>query len=177
MVGQLRLTPGQSLKFDARIGDKDNPLPEGEYELRANLSNSSRIEALPVTVEVVANPMQFSLTTDKPAYKIGEPVSFTMKLRNKGDKAQDIQFFSGQRFDVSIQNAAGQTVWNWAANKRFTDSLSKSPLAPNEEMAFDATWNGHALPNFQIAPGTYSVHAKLTSRPAVEATPVSIEIK
>lgn len=177
VMGQLRLAPGQSLRFDAHIGDKDNPLPPGEYELRATLSNSSRIEAPMQTLEVVANPMQFSLTTDKPAYQIGEPVSFVMKLRNAGDRPQAVQFFSGQRFDVSVCNAAGQTVWNWAADKRFSQSLSKLTLAPNEETAFEATWNGRALPDFQSVPGTYSVRAKLTGRPMVEAPPVSIEVK
>jgi len=177
MVSQLRLAPGQNLKFDAHIGGKDNPLPKGKYELRANLTNSSRIEAPPITIEVVANPMQFSLATDKLAFKIGEPVSFAMKLRNTGDKAQAIQFFSGQRFDVSVQNAAGQTVWNWAANKRFSQSLSKLSLAPGEETAFEASWDGRALPDFAITPGTYSVHAQLTGRPALEAAPVSVEIR
>jgi len=122
-------------------------------------------------------PMQFQLSLDKRAAKIGEPIAFSMKLRNTGDKAQVVRFFSGQRFDVWIQKAGEEIVWNWAANKRFSQSLSKQTLAPNGSLDFEAKWDGHALPTSQITPGTYIIHAFLMSAPRIESPPVSIEIK
>jgi len=128
-------------------------------------------------VKIAPSSMQFHLSSSKSELGIGEPITFSMKLRNKGTKAQLISFRSGQRFDILLQNSKGETVWKWSANKRFTESLSRQTLAPNASFDFEAKWDGRALPDAQITPGTYTAHAILTSVPRLEAPPVSIEIK
>jgi len=174
---QLRLSPGQSQTFPVQIGDDQGALVPGKYQLRAFLTNSSGIEAKPVAIEVIAAPMQLQVALDKTKIKVGEPVSFTLTLTNTSQNAQPIQFTSGQRFDVSILNQASETVWNWAANKRFTRSISRQTLAPGESRTFQADWDGQALPDQKITPGTYTVQATSASNPRINAAPVRIEIK
>lgn len=177
VMGQIRLRPGQNLRFDAQIGDDQGALVPGKYLLRAHLTNSSGIEAPPVPIEVVAAPMQLRVTLDKTRLQIGEPLAFTLTATNTSRETQPLQFGSAQRFDISLANEAGQTVWSWAANKRFSRSMSSQTLAPGEANTYQATWDGQALPDQKITPGTYTVQAHLTSRPRVDAVPVRIEIK
>lgn len=176
-VGQMRLSPGQSAGFNTQIGDDQGALIPGKYLLRAHLTNSSGIEAPPVEIEVVPAAMQLQITPDKTRLRVGEPLSLALKLSNTSQSPQTIGFSSGQRFDISILNEAGQTVWNWAANKRFSRSLSSQTLAPGASTSFQATWDGQALPDSKITPGKYSVRAVLTSAAPLDATPVSIDIK
>jgi len=128
-------------------------------------------------VKIASSPMQFQLSVSQSEFAVGEPITFSMKLRNSGTKEQEISFRSGQRFDILLQNAKGETVWSWAADKRFSQSLSKQTLAPNASLEFEAKWNGRLLPGAQITPGTYAARAVLTSNPRLEAPPVSLEIK
>ncbi len=177
MVGQVRLRPGQSTSFPAQIGDEQGALVPGKYLLRAFLTNSSGIEAPPVPIEVVPSPLQLQVSPVKTSYKRGEPVSFLLHATNTSKKAQEIQFSSGQRFDVSVADEAGNIVWSWAANKRFTDARGTLSLAPGESKTFEADWNGEALPDAEIAPGTYLVRAVLTGNPPLQAAPIQIEIQ
>ena len=176
-LGQMHLKAGQSTSFTAQIGDEQGALVPGKYLLRAHLTNSSAIEAPPVSIEVVPSPMQLQVSTTKTRFKIGEPVSFSLKAINTSKKPQALEFSSAQRFDISIANEAGAQVWSWAANKRFAESLGKLSLAPGESKTFEAAWDGQALPDAKIAPGTYTVQATLTSAPPVLAPPLQIEIK
>lgn len=177
MVGQMRLRPGQSTSWSAQIGDDQGALVPGKYLLRAHLTNSSGIEAPPVEIEVVPAAMQLQITPDKTRLQVGDSLSFALKLSNTSQSPQTIGFTSGQRFDISILNEAGQTVWNWAANKRFSRSLSSQTLAPGASTSFQATWDGQALPDSKITPGKYSVRAVLTSRSPLSAAPIFIDIK
>jgi len=177
MVGQLKLAPNQTQTFTTRIGDEQGALVPGRYELHAHLTNSSQIEAKPVEIEVVASPVRVQATLDKTELKAGEPLAVTITATNTTKEAQTLHFGSGQSFDVFINNEDGQPIWSWGANKRFTMALRSVELQPGETKTFDATWNGEALPDFKLAPGTYSVQAVLTTNPRVFAAPVRVEIK
>ena len=177
MVGQMRLGPNQSQKFDAKIGDEQGALVPGKYELRAKLSNSSAIEAEPVELEVVAAPVKFEATVDKTELKVGETVNVKMTVTNTTADAQTLHFGSGQSFDVLVSNAEGQQVWSWGANKRFIQVLRDVPLAAGESKTFDAQWDGLTFPDFKKAAGTYSIQAVLMTNPRVNAAPVTVEVK
>ncbi len=177
VTGQLRLYPNQRQTFSAQIGDEQGALVPGRYQLRASLSNSSQIMAKPVEIEIVAAPVQLSMTLDKTELKEGEAVAIKITATNTTKAAQTLRFGSGQSFDVFVSDEAGQQIWSWGANKRFTMALRSVELQPGESKTFDATWNGEALPDFKMAPGTYSVQAVLTTIPRVYAAPVRVEIK
>ena len=174
---QLRLASGQIETIPFQIGDEQGALVPGKYILRAFLTNSSKVEALPVAIEVVPAPMQLKVSLDKTHFPIGEPLAFRLSLVNTSKSAQEIRYFSGQRFDISIVDATGKSVWNWAANKRFTRSISRQTLAPGQTQTFEATWDGQPLPDAKITPGTYTVSAVSSSEPRVDAAPIQIEIK
>ncbi len=177
-TGQLKFSPTQSKEFEAQIGNEAGALPPGKYQLRAFLTSTSRIEAKPVSLEIVSSLVPLQTTTDKTQYKVGEPVRITLAARNTTGAARTLRFNSGQSFDVEVFNGGGEPVWNWAANKRFTMALHSVELKPGQTQTYEATWDGTALPDApKMAPGTYTIRATLTSNPRMEAPALRVEIK
>ena len=182
MVSHVKLTQGQSETYDAEIGGEMGELAPGKYRLQAGLTNSSQIRARPVEFSVTADDAQqtdklkFAAATDKENYQIGEAVNINFSLRNTSQNAAQLNFNSGQTYDVYIRNAAGDLVWNWAANKRFIMATRQTTLAAGETQNFSVEWDGSAVPDYQITPGQYTVEAIYSSTPELRAKPLNIQI-
>ena len=177
MTGNLRLYPNQTQTFDAQIGEEQGAFVPGTYELHAHLTNSSRIEATPVDIEVLASPVQFKATTDKTEYGKDEPIKISLASKNTSGQDKVVSFGSSQTFDVSIRNEEGKEIWSWGANKRFMQALRDVTYKAGETKTFDASWNGRPFPDYTITPGTYTIQAVLMSNPHVYAAPIRITIK
>ena len=188
MTSHIQLKPGQSEVYQGEIGSEMGELAPGLYRLEAQLTNSSGIRAAPLVFNVVArvastdapaNAPDATLraTTDKIIYKVGEEVNVNCLLQNNPATATTFTFGSGQNYDVFIRNAAGEAVWNWAANKRFLMVSRPITLAAGAQQKFTVQWDGRALPDYQITPGKYTVEAMWASTPEVRATPIEIEIR
>lgn len=180
----VKLKQGQSETYDATIGSEMGELKPGKYRLEAQLSNSSQLHARPLEFTVVARPSAaneagatLTATTDKTIYKIGEVVNITFDLQNKSKNPITLDLNSGQSYDVFVENAEGEQVWNWAANKRFAMMLRQVTLAAGETQNFAVQWDGRALTDEKIAPGKYFVKVVYTSNPAIRAAPIEIEIR
>lgn len=121
----------------------------------------------------------FSAATGKKTYKVGEPVVFTMTVRNVSRKNQVLNFPSGRSFDivVSPQNSS-EPVWQWSWGRMFTQELRDVPIAAGESQTFSATWDGSANDGKTVAPGKYQVTARLTTIGAgVKAAPIVVTLK
>ncbi len=188
MTSHIKLKAGQSETYRGEIGSEMGELKPGLYRLEAQLTNSSGLRAAPVIFAVAPNvaavetpattpAAALSATTDKTVYKVGEPVKVNFAIRNSANAPATFDFDGGQTYDVFVRNAAGENVWNWAANKRFIMATRQVTLGANEQQDFSVEWDGRALPGYEIAPGKYSVEAVYTANPAVRAAPVAIEIR
>ena len=184
MVSHVKLKPGQSETYKGEIGSEMGELAPGMYRLEAQLSNSSQLSAPPVyftiAADVAAAPAPnatLGATTDKSVYNVGEAVKVDFSLQNNADAPATFDFNSGQTYDVFVRNVAGETVWNWAANKRFIMATRQVTVKANEKQDFSVEWDGSALPGYETKPGKYTIEAVYTSNPAVSAAPVEIEIR
>ena len=188
MTSHIKLTPGQSEIYQGEIGGEMGELAPGFYRLEAQLTNSSGIRAAPIIFSVVASATSTNApadapdatlraTTEKTVYQVGEEVKIDCLLQNNPATATTFTFGSGQTYDVFVRNAAGEAVWNWAANKRFLMVSRPITLAAGAQQKFTVEWDGRALPDHQITPGKYTVEAVWASTPEVRAAPIDIEIR
>ena len=131
------------------------------------MSNNTGL--LPNTLKVTPAAQPGTLTVGKSQIKAGQSVRMTFQVVNTSSKPVTYNFSTGQRFDVAATNAAGTTVWNWAANQRFSQNLASLSLPPGKSLTYRAAWNGRDLSGHPVPPGTYTLSAHLTSdnRPAI----------
>lgn len=183
-TAHVKLKQGESETYDAEMGDEMGALKAGTYRLKAQLSNSSQISAAPIVFKIVPRAAStdvqkatLTATTDKSVYNLGEEVKVDCTLHNNAKSPTTFNFNSGQTYDVFIRNAAGEVVWNWAANKRFLMVSRPITLAAGEKQNFSVQWDGRALPDAQVTPGKYTVQAIYASTPEVAAAPIVIEIR
>ncbi len=83
-------------------------------------------------------------------------VAFALNVTNAGAESIRLDFNSGQRFDVSVTDAAGAEVWRWSADRSFIQVLGSETVEPGATLTYDAEWAG-------AAPGTYRATGVVTA--------------
>lgn len=101
--------------------------------------------------------MVIQVTTDKAAYRGGEPIVLRLTATNPADTAVTLGFFSGQRYDFLILAEAGDTVWRWGADRGFIQALGEETVPPNGRLAYSETFEG------RLPPGRYRARGVLTA--------------
>ena len=92
-----------------------------------------------------------------------------MTLRNGRVEPILLWFPSGQRFDVAVRNAVGETVYTWSADKLFAAVVAEEELGEGER-------NYLVDVPLDLPPGTYVVEAWLTTRPRQFAATASFVV-
>ncbi|HSM35662.1 MAG TPA: BsuPI-related putative proteinase inhibitor [Longimicrobiales bacterium] len=83
-------------------------------------------------------------------------IDFVLNVTNAGGEPIRLDFNSGQRFDVSVSDSAGNGVWHWSADKSFIQSLGSETLDPGATLAYEATWP-------DAPPGSYRALGEITA--------------
>jgi hypothetical protein len=71
------------------------------------------------------------LRATKGVYAQGEPLELTLEVVNRSPRPVTLGFPTSQRYDLLIQNAQGQEVWRWSADRMFAQMLGQEVLSPN----------------------------------------------
>ncbi len=98
-----------------------------------------------------------ALATDKPRYAPGEPIVLTLTARNGGAQPVTLSFSSGQRYDFTVEDAAGRTAWRWSADRGFIQMLGDETVAAGGELIYRERFED------RLPPGTYRVTGLLTT--------------
>ena len=98
-----------------------------------------------------------SLATDKPRYAPGEAIALTLTATNDGGQPITLHFSSGQRYDFTVEDAAGRTVWRWSAEKGFIQMLGDETVAAGGELVYRERFEE------RLAPGTYRITGMVTT--------------
>ena len=114
--------------------------------------------------------LQVSLTTDKFHYASGEPIAITLTVANRAPPPITLGFTSGQRYDFAIEDAAGKTLWRWAADKGFIQVLGEETLEAGGKLVYQERFTE------RLGPGTYRIIGRLVAsdRPLSAAVTVTV---
>ncbi|MDB4874694.1 MAG: Intracellular proteinase inhibitor [Gemmatimonadetes bacterium] len=82
-------------------------------------------------------------------------VRIALDVKNIGGKHAEIDFPSGQSYDIAVVDSAGREVWRWAKGRMFTQSVQNKQLGGGESMQVAESWTPKA--------GRYVAIATLTS--------------
>jgi hypothetical protein len=122
-------------------------------------------------------PVRLRLTTSRPSYAAGAPVLLTLTVTNPTRSPVTLQFSSGQKYDLEVRRA-GQVVWQWAADRMFTQALTSLTLAPGERKVFTENWKQQDNSGQPAPAGSYQAVATLTTmeKPQPRSTAVAFRI-
>lgn len=110
---------------------------------------------------IVAPRWSFSVSTDKPVYRLDEDVQITASLENLGFISHSFASATNDPVVVSIETPGGGQVWYSSYHLRDREFT----LAPHETLVRTFTWNQTNIhfPEKQIEPGHYYIRALIPS--------------
>jgi hypothetical protein len=108
--------------------------------------------AADTVAEMPEEPLASSLSVH-----VNDSVRFRLDLTNTTGAPLVLEFGSAQRFDIGVQDGAGEDVWRWSADRSFAQVLGADTLAAGETVSYDAEWaHGDRT-------GTFEATAQVTS--------------
>lgn len=81
--------------------------------------------------------------------RIDGDATVTFTVENVGTDVVDLQFRSGQVFDVAVYDDETE-VWRWGAGRLFTQAIQSLTLAPGESLARDVTWTDPPAGRYEV---------------------------
>lgn len=104
----------------------------------------------------------FSGNSDSTLYTPGTPVTFTLRLINRGKTPVKLTFPTSQLYDIVLFNSEGKEVWRWSDGRAFLMVITERELPPGKELTWTERWDqkdnrGNAVPK-----GLYRVRYLLT---------------
>jgi hypothetical protein len=116
--------------------------------------------------------LRLALSSDRPAYAAGQPVTLTLVVENAGPAPVVVTAPSGQLYDFAVRKG-DRDVWRWSADRAFPMQLTEWTLAPGERRVFSETWR--PAPGTP-APGDYTAEATLAGGHLLGAEPVHLPL-
>jgi hypothetical protein len=102
--------------------------------------------------------VRFDVTTDAPAYRLGDPVEITLVAGNTGDETIVLKSATSPMFAVAVVADGRTHIGSLMPGSNPTPE--EVTLAPGEQRTFQVTWRTEATP---LAPGFYNVYAILAA--------------
>ncbi|MGH3579895.1 MAG: BsuPI-related putative proteinase inhibitor, partial [Mycobacterium sp.] len=126
-------------------------------------------------VPMPAGTLRLGLTAGQSAHSPDEPVVLTLTVTNPGPAPVTVAFPSSQQYDFEVR-LGERVLWRWSAERAFLQTLTQRTLGPGERWVVTETWDGRDDQGQFLAPGTYEVVARLTSRANTLAAAVPLLI-
>ncbi len=110
------------------------------------------------------------LTAERDNYAPGDSIPLRLEIVNPTDQEMAFEFATGQRYDFSIENEAGEIVWHWSDGLVFMQMLGQEKLGSGEKLVYSETVD------FDLAPGSYTITARLvaTNQPLSATAAISV---
>ncbi len=99
------------------------------------------------------------ISTDKPVYKVGEPIVLTLRLVSRTKGEMRLEFSDSQRYDFVIRDSAGREVWRWSRDQVFAQVLGTEIIGPaRPQLEFQTRFSG------PLGQGVYRIEGSLPAR-------------
>jgi hypothetical protein len=111
-----------------------------------------------VETEMVGRLSLF-ISTDKPVYKVGEPIVLSLRLVNGTQDEVRLEFNDSQRYDFVIRDPAGKEVWRWSRDQFFAQVIGSEIVGPaRPQLEFQTRFSG------ALDQGVYRIEGTLPAR-------------
>jgi hypothetical protein len=108
--------------------------------------------------ETVAG-LSLVISTDKPVYKVGEPIVLTLRLVSRTQDEVRLEFSDSQRYDFVIRDPAGREAWRWSGDQVFAQVLGTEIIGPaRTQLEFQTRFSG------PLGQGVYRIEGSLPAR-------------
>jgi hypothetical protein len=124
--------------------------------------------------------LELTMTVDKTAYGLGEPVNITLTLTNIS--SQTINFtHTGLDFDFQVYNGTNNVVYQWSNFQFIPQFITIEPLPAGGSISANFTWMQTCNFNAQVqgdpvTPGTYNIIGQTGPTYGIQTTPILITI-
>jgi hypothetical protein len=99
------------------------------------------------------------ISTDKPVYKVGEPIVLTLRLVSRTQDEVRLEFSDSQRYDFVIRDSEGREVWRWSGDQVFAQVLGSEIIGPaRPQLEFQTRFSG------PLGQGVYRIEGSLPAR-------------
>jgi hypothetical protein len=116
--------------------------------------------------------LAFSVAFEPDPPAAGEPVTWSLIVRNDGGEAVTLTFPSGKRGDVVLEGERQEEVYRWSGDRFFTEAVGKEQLRPDQEVVYRLD-----EPSLSVEPGDYDLVATLAAEPEVEPVRQRVHIR
>lgn len=106
---------------------------------------------------------RLTLSTDNTTYSRGVPVNMKFTKTNTCRRAQNMTYFSSQRYEFEIRQDS-RLLWRWSDGRAFGRSTQRVQIRPEETLTFTEQWPQVDSTGRQVEPGRYRVVAWNTAR-------------
>ena len=107
---------------------------------------------------VSSAPVVVSISTDRQTYAPDDVIELTLELRNNSDRPLVLDFATGQRYEITILRAQGETAWSWSAGRNFTQVLGQETVQPDQGLLY----REQVMPELQT--GTFRIVGRIVAR-------------
>lgn len=175
------------LAFGAHVtwGQRDldgHPVPRGTYWVQGTLHThlgtlkSQKVKLSigrgPALVLEIAVPSQAPSYWRQPYWQLGQPLVFSLKLRNVTDRPVELTLLGRPAYDIAVSvDYDRKEIWRFSRGQPIHEIAELRRLAPLEELHFSVEWNQRDNEGNPIEPGEYCVKGFLNVTPEVEPTP------
>jgi hypothetical protein len=136
----------------------------------------------PTSLQVTSVNGSFELTVsvEKTAYSVGEPVNITLAITNISK--QTVNFtHTGMDFDFIVTNGTDNAVYQWSVGRAFPMFVMIEPLQQGENVTATYTWpqtcnTNPSTASTPVSPGTYCIVGKSNPIYGLQTAPVQITI-
>lgn len=104
---------------------------------------------------------------------VEEEFEVEIRVKNNSEEKKELNFNTGQRFDIIVLGTKEELLYRWSDDKMFTQALGSLVLEPEEEKAYNAQV---ILPN-EINPGDYKILGMITAEDEIFSQTKTITIK
>lgn len=129
----------------------------------------------------VTEPAPDSLGLDlglPPRVRVGEPVTFVLRLENRTPRALDL-YLRGRTttFDVVVARPSGKVAWQRLEDEIIPAILHLRTLAPSERIELEVVWDQRTRQGEPLEPGEYVARGQLlVEGEPLETPPVPFRI-
>ena len=109
---------------------------EGTTVTNVSLSKAAPAPVVKAEKPDTVHPLKSSLDVTRRDGK----ATFALTLANKGKKAIEVAYPSGQTHDFVVMDANGRELWRWSEDRMFTQAMQTKVLQKGDETTYTETW-------------------------------------